>query len=290
MQTTHKTKLIGVLCHPIGENLIHQMLSAASAIADADVACMLFDAPVREVATPISALRTLGASGVYLDGRLRSSASGIVDYLSDEAHGAGVVNVITFEEDQATGHNTEARALVTVLERHRDKFANGSAVILGGGAMARSAAYAVVRHFRLKHVAIADRTPQQAQILKQMLSGTKTSSHIEAHELFPPDIAQLLTEARLIINATALGGYPNVEETPITIPDIYHSRQVVLDATFSPAVTRMLREAGEAGATTISGVEVLVEQVKNAYELLVGSEFPVDEIRKLMVTNQEEGA
>lgn len=287
MQTTHKTKLIGVLCHPIGENLIHQMLSAASAIADADVACMLFDAPVREVATPISALRTLGASGVYLDGRLRSSASGIVDYLSDEAHGAGVVNVITFEEDQATGHNTEARALVTVLERHRDKFANGSAVILGGGAMARSAAYAVVRHFRLKHVAIADRTPQQAQILKQMLSGTKTSSQIEAHELFPPDIAQLLTEARLIINATALGGYPNVEETPITIPDIYHSRQVVLDATFSPAVTRMLREAEGAGATTISGVEVLVEQVKNAYELLVGSEFPVEEIRKLMVTNQE---
>ncbi len=288
MQTTYKTKLVGVLCHPISENLIHQMLSAASAIADADVACMLFDAPVRDVATPVSALRTIGASGVYLDGRLRSAATGIVDYLSDEAHGAGVINVITFEDDQATGHNTEARAFITVLERYRDIFANGSAVILGGGAMARSAAYAVVRHFRMRHVAIANRTPQQAQILKQMLGGTKTSSQIEAHELFPPDIAQLLAEARLIINATALGSYPNVEETPITIPDIYHSRQLVVDATFSPAITRMLREAGDAGATTVSGVEILVEQVKNAYELLVGSEFPVDEVRKLLVTNAAE--
>lgn len=288
MQTTYTTQLVGVLCHPVTENLIHQMFSAACAISGADIACLLFDAQVRELATPVSALRTLGANGVYLDGRLRTSASGLVDYLSDEAHGTGVINTITFEGDHATGHNTEARAIINVLEPYRDTFGNGSAVILGGGAMARSAAYAVVRHFRMRHVAIADRTPQQAQILKQMLSGTKTSSVIEAHELFPPDIAQLLAEARLIINATSLGAYPNVEETPITIPDIYHARQVVLDANFSPAITRMLREASNGGATIVSGVEILVEQVKDAYRLLTRSEFPTEDIRKLLVTNAVE--
>jgi shikimate dehydrogenase len=287
MQTTYKTKLVGVLCHPTGENLIHQILSTACEIAGADISTLLFDAQVRELSEPVGALRTLGASGLYLNGRLRSSATGLVDYLSDEAHGAGVINTIVFDGDHATGHNTEARAIIKVLEQHKDIFANGSAVVLGGGAMARSAAYAVVRHFRVKHVAIADRTPQQAQILKQMLSGTKTASVIEAHELFPPDIAQILAESRLIINATALGSYPNVEETPITIPDIFHERQVVLDTNFSPAITRMLREAGAAGATTISGVEVLIEQVREAYELLTKSEFPVDEIRKLLVTNEE---
>jgi shikimate dehydrogenase len=289
MQTTHETQLVGILCHPVAENLIHQMFSAACTIAGADIACLLFDAQVRELATPVGALRTLGANGVYLDGRLRTSASGLVDYLSDEAHGAGVINAITFDGDHATGHNTEARAIINILEPYRDAFINGSAVILGGGAIARSAAYAVVRHFRVKHLAIADRTPQQAQILKQMLSGTKTSTTIEAHELFPPDIAQLLAEARLIINATSLGAYPNVEETPITIPDIYHSRQIVLDANFSPAITRLLHDASAAGATTISGVEILIEQVKDAYQLLTRSEFPLDEIRNLLVTNAVEG-
>jgi len=286
MQTTYRTKLVGILTHPMGENLIHQILSAAGTIAGADAACLLFDAPVRDVTSPVNALRTLGASGVYLDGRLRSSASGIVDYLSDEAHGAGVINVVTFNGDQATGHNTEARAMISVLERYRDQFGSGSAVVLGGGAMARSAAYVLVRHFRVKHLAIADRTPQQAQLLKQMLSGTKTSTQIEAHELFPPDIAQLLAEARLIVNATTLGAYPNVEETPITIPDIYHNRQVVLDTNYSPAITRTLREADQAGATVISGVEILVEQLKNAFELLIGTAFPAGEIRKLLVTNE----
>jgi shikimate dehydrogenase len=288
MQTSHTTKLVGILCHPVAENLIQQMFSAACAISGADIAPLLFDAQVRELATPVAALRTLGANGVYLDGRLRTSASGLVDYLSDEAHGAGVINAITFEGDHATGHNTEARAIQKILEPHRDSFTNGSAVILGGGAIARSAAYAVVRGFRVKHLAIADRTPQQAQILKQMLSGTKTSTVIEAHELFPPDIAQLLAEARLIINATSLGAYPNVQETPITIPDIYHNRQIVLDANYSPAITRLLNDAAAAGATTISGVEVLIEQVKDAFELLTGAEFPTDDIRELLVTNAAE--
>lgn len=287
MQTTYTTRLVGVLCHPMAENLIHQMFSAACTIAGADIACLLFDAQVRELATPVNALRTLGANGVYLDGRLRTSATGLVDYLSDEAHGTGVINTITFEGDHATGHNTEARAVINVLEKHKDQFANGSAVVLGGGAMARSVAYAVVRHFRIRHVAIADRTPQQAQLLKQMLSGTKTSSSIEAHELFPPDIAQLLAEARLIINATSLGAYPNVDETPITIPDIFHSRQVVLDTNFSPALTRMLNDAATAGAVTISGVEILIEQVKDAYELLTRTTFPTEAIRDLLVTNEQ---
>ena len=285
MQTTHKTTLIGVLCHPAGENLIHQMFSAACAIADVDAAPLIFDASVREIGTPVAALRAIGARGIYLDGRLRSAASGLVDYLSDEAHGAGVINAITFDSDQATGHNTEAKAMVSVLEPHKDRFSGGSAVILGAGAMARSAAFALVRHFRVKHLAIADRTPQQAQILKQAFSGTKTSTHIEAHELFPPDIAQLLAEARLIINATSVGSFPEVEATPITIPDVFHERQTVLDTTYNPAITRMLRDATEAGATTIGGIDILLQQVGHAFSLLTGSEFPSEEIRELLVTN-----
>lgn len=288
MQTTHQTALVGVLCHPIGENLVHQMFSAACSIAGADIAPLLFDAQVRDLATPVAALRALGANGIYLDGRLRSAASGLVDYLSDEAHGAGVINAITFEGDHATGHNTEARAVAKVLEPYKERFVNGSAVVLGGGAMARSVTFALVRHFRVRHLAIANRTPQQAQILKQLFEGTKSSTVIESHELFPPDIAQLLAEARLIINTTTLGTHPNTEETPITIPDIFHDRQIVLDMTFSPAITRMLSDAGTSGATTVSGVEILVEQVREAYELLTEMDFPTEEIRNLLVTNQEE--
>ncbi len=290
MRTTYRTGLVGVLCHPVTEHLIHEIFSAAAEITGTDVACLMFDAQPKNIATPVGALHTLGARGLYLTGRLRSAALGCVDYLADEAHGTGIINAITIDGDQTTGHNTEASAIVEALEPHKDIFLNGSAVIMGGGAMARAAAFAVIRHFRVKHVAIADRTVQQAQLMKQFFGEMKLDSRIEAHELFPPDIAQLLAESRLIINATSVGSFPAVTETPVTIPDVYHGRQVVLDVNYNPAMTRMLTEAAKAGATVVSGVDILMSQVRMAFELLCDATFPTDEIRSLLVTNEEDVA
>jgi shikimate dehydrogenase len=125
-------------------------------------------------------------------------------------------------------------------------------------------------------------------VLKQEFAGKKQDSRIEAYELFPPDMVDVLAEARLIINATASGAYPNVEETPITLPDIFHSRQIVLDTVYSPAVTKLLSEAAAGGATTINGIEILIGQTAQAFELLTGVEFPTEEIRSRLVTNVEE--
>jgi shikimate dehydrogenase len=266
--TTHDTRLVGLLAHPTGESAIFERLSAAAAASGSNTAFLQFDAQAKDLAEPVRALQVLAARGVYLTGRLRTSASSLVDYLSDEAHGTGIINVLTFDGDQATGHNTEARAIMALLEGYRDVLQQGGAVILGGGAMARAATYALVRGFRTRFVTIADRTLQQAQVLKQHFGGPKTDSKIEAHELFPPDIADMLAEARVIINATSVGMTGGVEESPITIPDIFSSRQVVLDAVYTPATTRLLSDAASAGATTISGVELLDRQCELAFELL----------------------
>jgi shikimate dehydrogenase len=268
--TTHDTRLVGVLSHPVGPNAAFDVLARTAAAADCDVAFLQFDAQPKTLAEPVRALHTLHARGVYLTGRLRSSASGLVDYLTDEAHGTGIINAITFDGDQATGHNTEARAIIALLEPHRDALQTGGAVILGGGAMARAAAYALIRGYRTRFVTIADRTLQQAQMLKQMFSGTKNESKIEAHELFPPDIADLLAEARVIVNATSVGAAGGVEESPISLPDIFHSRQVVVDCVHTPTMTRLLADAAAAGAQTINGTELLERQVALAFEALTG--------------------
>lgn len=262
------------------------MFSAAAEISGEDAAFLLFDAQAKDVATPMRALGTLGAHGVYLGGRLRSSALGLVDYLSDEAHGTSVINTIVFDGDETRGYNTETTALIAALEPLRDVFAASGAVVLGGGAMARSAVYALVRHFRVKHLTIANRTLQQAQVLKQEFIGRNNDTVIEAHELFPPDIAQLLAESRLIINATSVGAFPSIDESPISIPDVLHSRQVVVDTCYSPAITRLLHDASTAGATIVSGVDLLVGQIGGAYTLLTAADFPTDAIRSLLVTNQ----
>lgn len=271
MIATHTTRLLGVLAHPGGENLFHSMLAEAAEAARVNAAFLLFDFQAKDIADPVEALRRLKAGGAYLTGRLREAAGGLVDYLSDEAHGTGTINVITFGDDTATGHNTEAKAIIDVLDGHKEKFSNRSAVILGGGVMARAAAYAVIRHFRVRHVAIADRSVQRAQTLKQAMVGLKSDSNVRTYELFPPDIADVLAEARLIINATSVGSGAGEAETPITLPDIFHAGQIVLDVVYNPARTRFLTEAEAAGATVIGGRDVLTRQIGHAFELLTGT-------------------
>ena len=268
--TTHNTRLFGVLAHPGGENLYHSLLARKAEELDVDASFLLFDFQAKDIADPIEALRRLKAGGAYLTGRLREAAGGQVDYLSDEAHGTGVINTITFDDDTATGHNTEARALIDVLSDYSEKFGKRSAVILGGGVMARAAAYAVVRHFRVKHVTIAARDTQHAQIVKQLVTSAKTDSIVQACELFPPDIADQLAEARLIINATSIGSNPELEESPVTLPDLFHSGQIVMDVVHSAPQTKLLRDAEEGGATVIDGEEILRKQIDRAFELLTG--------------------
>lgn len=269
--TTHATKLFGVLTHPRGENIYHSLLAKRAEEKNVDASFLLFDFQAKDIADPIEALRRLKAGGAYLTGRLREAAGGLVDYLSDEAHGTGTINTITFDGDTATGHNTEAKAIIDLLADGSDKFGKRSAVILGGGVMARAAAYAVVRHFRVKHLTIAARDTQHAQILKQLVSSAKTDTVIEACELFPPDIADQLAEARLIINATSIGQSPDSEESPITLPDLFHSGQVILDVVNKPGKTKLLRDAEEAGATIIGGDQILERQIEAAFELLTGA-------------------
>lgn len=278
MTTTHNTQLFGVLAHPRGENLIHSMLAKAAEVTGIDAAFLLFDSQAKDIADPVEALRRLGAGGACLTGRLREAAGSLVDYLSDEAHGAGTINAITFSDDTATGHNTEAKGIIDLLAPYEEKFVNRSAVILGAGVMARAAAWAVIRHFRVRHVALADRSVQRAQSLKQAMTSRKSDSVVTAYELFPPDIADVLAEARLIINATSVGTGVTLGETPITLPDIFHPGQIVLDVIYDPVKSKLLSDAEAGDATVINGQSVLLKQVGHAFQLLTDTEFPAEEI------------
>ncbi len=235
--TAATTRIIGVLSHPAGETPERRALAERASDALDEAAILGFGTILRDIAEPVEALRRLGSRGVLLAGRLREAGSGLVDRLADEAHGSGLSDIVTFDGEEAIGYNSEARTFVSLLEEHAEKFAGKSAVILGAGMVARGAAWALIRHFRVRRVAIAARDPQAARIVKTSILSPQTDSTVTTHELFPPDIADEIAEARLIINATPIGTDPEREETPITLPDIFGSHQIVLDVVRSGAIT-----------------------------------------------------
>jgi 3-dehydroquinate dehydratase/shikimate dehydrogenase len=78
--------------------------------------------------------------------------------------------------------------------------------------------------------------------------------------------------------------FPNIGESPFgDHPPEFSAKTIVFDTVYNPAKTRLLEQAQNAGARTISGVEMFVRQAAAQFELWTGKPAPRDLMRQVIV-------
>ncbi|MHC4424338.1 MAG: shikimate dehydrogenase family protein [Planctomycetota bacterium] len=87
-------------------------------------------------------------------------------------------------------------------------------------------------------------------------------------------------DAELVINCTSIGMHPNTNITPLPQRCIKKD-MVVFDTVYNPAETLLLEGAKEAGAKTISGLEMFVNQALAQFRLFTGQEVNAELVRKI---------
>lgn len=88
-------------------------------------------------------------------------------------------------------------------------------------------------------------------------------------------------DARLLINCTSIGMYPDVDATPV--PKEYLKRDMaVFDTVYNPPETLLLKNAKEAGCKTIDGLSMFVAQAGAQYKLFTGREPDLKFMRKIV--------
>lgn len=80
-------------------------------------------------------------------------------------------------------------------------------------------------------------------------------------------------DARLVVNATPVGMYPNNGARLIDLAQLPQCR-CVLDLIYNPARTRLLLDAAVRGIRCENGLSMLVAQAKRAAELFTGRDIP----------------
>ena len=80
-------------------------------------------------------------------------------------------------------------------------------------------------------------------------------------------------DARLVVNATPVGMYPNNGARLIDLAQLPQCR-CVLDLIYNPARTRLLLDAEARGIRCENGLSMLVAQAKRAAELVTGRDIP----------------
>lgn len=182
----------------------------------------------------------------------------LLDGLDAEAAAIGAVNCVSVERGRLLGHNTDAPAFrETLLD---SGFTIQHSLILGTGGAARAVAYAL-RQLGVEPLFVSRHPQGEGQVGYEALADSP------------------LKPNTLIVNATPVGMYPDVNAAPIDMSEIGGRtadggrRQrpaddlMVYDLIYNPSPTRLLRDAAAHGARTVDGLAMLERQAELSLDL-----------------------
>jgi len=253
---------LGVIGWPVDHSRSPAMHNAAlAALGLSDWEFQLLPVPPEQFVSSVSALRAAGYRGASVTIPHKEAAFELVDRLTDRAKAIGAVNTLIFEpEGDLVGDNTDAPGFIASLPAA--PVSGSTAIVLGAGGVAHAVVWAL-RDYGVK-VQIWNRTPQRAERLAERF-GAEAVAQVEA--------------AQMLVNCTAAGleGDP-FASLPIS-PEQLGDYPIVADVVYHGKPGPLLEAAAAAGAVTVDGMEMLVQQGLIAFEEWTGLEAPAEVMR-----------
>jgi len=192
----------------------------------------------------------------------------ICDQLTHSAQMIGAVNLLSLQNGQILGDNSDARGFMAALSHYSRP--TRRALVLGAGGSARAVVYALASSGW--EVCIHARRFEQASQLAAELAHTAKPLPPQAIQF--PDNSVYLDSINLLVNTTPLGMYPNPEGSPWPAALPLPAQAMVYDLVYNPRETTLLRRAAAQGLPTIGGISMLVEQAAIAFECWTGRAAP----------------
>jgi shikimate dehydrogenase len=278
----HNTKIVGVIGHPIKHSFSPLMHNIAFEMAKQNYIYLPFDVPAASLKDAIRGMIALGIKGFNVTIPLKEKIVPLLKDVSDEASIVGAVNTIINDDGNLRGYNTDVYGILESLNPYREELTGQNVVVIGAGGAARSAIYCLIRNFKVGSITIVNRTEQIGESLKEYFASKMLYSEIKSLPLFPPDLIGTFRDAKLIINTTSMGMFPEVDDSATTVKDSFMKGQIVFDVVYNPVKTKLLKLAESQGATIITGLKMFVEQGAKSYELWTGEKMPVEKVYKAL--------
>jgi len=273
-----RTKVWGVIGDPIEHSMSPAMHNAVFEKMGLDYWYVPFRVKREDLGKAIDGVRALNIRGLNVTIPHKVAVIPFLDELDPLAEKIGAVNTIVNDDGTLTGYNTDATGFLQALLERGIEPRGKNVVILGAGGASRAISFILAE--RGAHLVILNRLLELdwAEELAGRLSDI-FGEGVKALKLVKENLARALEKADILVHATSVGMSPNVDETPVP-PTLFKPALIVFDIVYNPIKTRLLREAEEAGAQTMSGIEMLVWQGASAFELWTGLKAPVELMRE----------
>jgi len=259
---TSKTKIFCVIGHPIEHSMSPIMWNPALQELGIDYVYLAFDVHPKNLEKAISGIRSLDIRGINVTLPHKETVIKYLDEIDSIASKIGAINTIKNDEGTLKARNTDADGAKKSLIDAGCNISGKNIVFLGAGGVARSLAYIMAEESN--SIILTDLIEERAIAVANEIK-EKMKVNIEGKISNKDTINESLKKADILINATPIGMYPRVEDTPIT-KDMLNADLFVFDVVYNPLETRLIREAAEIGCQTLGGLDMLVNQGILAFE------------------------
>jgi shikimate dehydrogenase len=234
----------------------------------------------------ISGAKELGVKGLNVTVPHKKAAGELVDRMSRSAAIAGAVNTIIFHENGSLkGDNTDWKGFVESLELNGFDLRGKNCIVFGAGGAASGVVFGLVRS-GVARIVIVNRTESKGVDIAGSVRGLSPGVDLAVRPLSGSDIGEEVERADLVVNATSVGMGETKGKAIWERKSNFHSGQLVYDLVYNPSPTKFLELAGDAGAETQDGLDMLILQGLESLKKWTGAEFEsgemVDELRRYL--------
>jgi shikimate dehydrogenase len=180
----------------------------------------------------------------------KSSIIKQLDEIDDEAKEVGAVNVIKFIRNGSQiilkGYNSDVIGFTDSIKPLLENY-NKKALILGTGGVSKAIKFSLDK-LGIESIFVS-RNNKPGCITYEMLN------------------KNIMEDYNIIVNASPVGMYPNINSAPQIPYEYITSKHVVFDTIYNPLETKFLKLAAEQGAKVKNGLEMLEKQAIAAWKI-----------------------
>jgi shikimate dehydrogenase len=271
MPANFKAELVACFGQPVAENPTGAMQEAAFGALGLNWRYLTIEVPPARLRDAMLGVRAFGMRGINLTIPHKVAVMEHLDEIAPDAAMIGAVNTVRCEGDRLIGENTDGKGFLRGVRVDAGMDPTGKrAVVLGAGGAARAVVTELVLA-GVAHLTVVNRSVRRGEQMADDLAA-KTRAPIEFRAW--QGIYRVPDDVDLLVNATSIGLYPDVDAMPPVDLSGAHPGMLVCDAVFNPPETRLLAAARRRGLAVLDGLAMLVYQGVIGFELWTGRSAP----------------
>ena len=271
------SQLTGCLASPVDENPSVAMVEAAYKHHGLNFRYINIEVGPDKLGEVVAGARAMGWVGFNCSLPNKVAVIQYLDGLGESAALIGAVNCAVMRDGKLIGENTDGKGFLQSLTEVTDPKGK-SIVMFGAGGAARAIGVELALAGAAK-IIIVNRDPKRGQEVVDLIN-TKTGTSAEL--VTWNSTYSIPIEVEIVINATSIGLFPDVNANLNISFDSLRSGVVVADVIPNPPATNLLREAKSRGCITLDGLGMLVNQGVIGIKYWTGIDADASVMRKAL--------